>query len=175
MATPQPIAFTGQWTLAELNSNFPASAYPYCIAWVSDRSPPGYLTSDGVSWSDDSVPIGAPAARTLSLATAYQAANPAKPALVTVNLTSNANISLSGGTTNTADVVIGATNAVASGTGTTIGKYTNSNTGALTVGLNISTVAANPTTFVLPAGWYFAVRQTAGTVSITSAFDQAVG
>lgn len=119
--------------------------------------------------------IGAPNSRSLSLATAYQATNTAKPSTVAVNLTSTATISLSGGTTNTATVVIGSTNAVASGTGTTICNYANTNTGALTIGLNINTVAASTCTFALPIGWYFAVRQTAGTITITSAFDQQIG
>lgn len=94
---------------------------------------------------------------------------------MTVNLTSTATISLSGGTTNTADIVIGSTNGVAGGTGTQIGKYANTNTGALTIGLNLSTVSAVSYSFMLPAGWYFAVRQTGGTITITSAFDQSLG
>lgn len=210
MATPQPIALTGQWTAASLQSTFPAASYPFCMAWVTDRTPAaGYMYSNGTSWVADTtipasatplgdttggavgtslnyaredhahpifvLPVSAPNSRTLSLATAYQATNNAKPAVVTINLTSTATISLGGGATNTADVVIGSTNAVAGGTGTAIGKYANSNTGTLTIGLNISTVAANPTTFVLPAGWFFAIRQTAGTVAITSAYDQAIG
>lgn len=76
---------------------------------------------------------------------------------------------------NTADIVIGSTNAVASGTGTQIGKYANSNTGALTIGLNLSTISGVSYSFALPAGWFFAIRQTNGTVMITSAFDQAIG
>lgn len=119
--------------------------------------------------------FGSPTARTVSLATAYQATNTAKPAIVTINITSTANLSLSGGTTNSADVVIGSTSAVASGTGTVAGKYSNASTGSLTIGLNTNAVAASPMTFNLPTGWYFAVRQTSGTVTITSAFDQAVG
>lgn len=119
--------------------------------------------------------FGSPNSRTLSLATAYQATNTAKPAIVTINLTSTANFSLTGGTTNTADVLIGSTNGVASGTGTIMGKYANSVTGTIAVGLNMNSQAANTYTLALPAGWYFAVRQTAGTVTITSAFDQSVG
>lgn len=119
--------------------------------------------------------VGTPNSRSVSLATAYQATDNTKPAFVVANLTSTATLSLSGGTTNTADIVIGSTNAVASGTGTTIGKYANTNTGALTIGLNLSTVSAVGYSFALPAGWYFAVRQTAGTVTVTSAFDQSLG
>lgn len=119
--------------------------------------------------------FGTPMSRTLSLATAYQASDTSKPAMVTVNLTSTANFSLSGGTTNSADIVIGSTNAVASGTGTVVGKYSNSITGTIAVGLNMNSASANPLTFALPSGWFFAIRQTSGTVSITSAFDQKVG
>lgn len=119
--------------------------------------------------------FGAPTSRALSLATAYQATTAGSAAVVTVNLSSTAALSLSGGTTNTADIVIGSTNAVASGTGTIIGRYANTNTGALTIGLNLSTTSASAYTFALPANWYFAIRQTAGTVTIASAFDQVVG
>lgn len=133
---------------------------------------PGNTGSPGVPGVNA---LGAPTSRAVSLATAYQATDPTRPALVTVNLTSTASLSLSGGTTNTADIVIGSTNGVAGGTGTAIGKYANTNTGALTIGLALSTVSAVSYTVALPAGWYFAVRQTAGTVAVTSAFDQSVG
>lgn len=118
---------------------------------------------------------GPPTARTVVLATAYQASAPAKAAIVTVNLTSTASLSLTGGSTNAADIVIGPAATVAAGTGTAIAKYANSNTGTLTIGLALSTIAAAPVTFALPAGWFFAVRQTSGMVTITSAFDQAIG
>lgn len=127
------------------------------------------------SWPTQSVPIGSPNSRSLSLGTAYQATDPTKPALVTVNLTSTATLSLSGGTTNTADGVMGATSGVSGGTGSTVCKYANTNTGALTIGLNLSTVMSVQCSFYLPAGWYFAIRQTAGTVSIVNAFDQSLG
>jgi len=119
--------------------------------------------------------IGAPNALALSLATAYQATDPTKAALVTVNITSTASITLAVGTTNTADVLIGATNAVAGGTGSAIGKYRNSQTGALVVGANLNTDSTVQYTFFLPAGWFFAVRQTAGAVTIVNAFDQSIG
>lgn len=119
--------------------------------------------------------FGTPNTRSISLATAYQATDPTKPALVTINLTSTASISLSGGTTNTADVLIGSTNAVASGTGTILGKHANSNTGTLTIGLNLSTIATGQITLPLPIGWYFAVRVQSGTVTVVSCFDQSVG
>ena len=60
-------------------------------------------------------------------------------------------------------------------TGTAVARYANTNTGALTIGLALATTATQSATIALPAGWYFAVRTTSGTVSIPSAFDQAVG
>jgi hypothetical protein len=119
--------------------------------------------------------IGIPNPLTPAAATAYQATNSRQPAVVTVNLTSAAALTLSGGSTNSAQIVIGATNAVAAGTGTVVGLYSNSNTGSLSLGLNISTVQAVPVSFSLPVGWFWAWRITAGTVTVTSAFDQAIG
>lgn len=119
--------------------------------------------------------VGSPNARSLTLATAFQATDNTRSAVVNVNLSSTATLSLSGGTTNSASVVIGSTSAVASGTGTVIGNYSNSNTGSLTIGLNLSTISAVPVSFMLPKNWFFAVLQTSGTVSISSGYDQAVG
>lgn len=120
--------------------------------------------------------VGQPAPRSLQLATAYQALDPTKPAFITVNLTSTAALSLAGGTTCTADLVIGPSNAVAGGTGTALEKYANTLTGALVVGLAVNTQGATPLTFMLPVGYFFALRQTgAGAVSITSAFEQSIG
>lgn len=119
--------------------------------------------------------IGSPNALAPSLATAYQASDPTRAAVVTINLSSAAGLSLTSGETHTADVLIGSTNAVAGGTGTVAGKYNNSLTGVLGVGLGVNVASANPIVFTLPIGWYYAVRQTSGTVSIVSAFDQAIG
>lgn len=119
--------------------------------------------------------ISSPNTRTLSLATAYQCTDNMKPCIVVINLQSTATISLSGGTTNTGNALIGSTNGVASGTGTILCAYTNSNTGALTIGLNLSTIATSQCTLSVPIGWFFAIRQIAGTVTITSAFDQSLG
>lgn len=137
-------------------------------------------TNDGLSITCMPPPtvafvIGTPTSRTFSLATAYQPTDNTKAAVVTINLSSTANISLSGGTTNTATVVLGSTTGVATGTGSIICNYANSNTGTLTIGLNLSTIAATTCTFAVPAGYYFAVRQTAGTITIVNAWDQSAG
>lgn len=115
-----------------------------------------------------------PNARTLSLATAYQALDPSHDAEITINLTSSASLTLTAGTANTADVVLGATTAVANGTGSVVGKYANTLTGALVVGANLAVAGAEEIRIRVPAGWYFAVRQTAGSVTIASAFDQSI-
>lgn len=121
------------------------------------------------------VAMGTVNSRTVAAATAYQATDPTKVASTNINLTSTAAISLSGGTTNAAIVYVGSTTGVATGTGTPICRYGNSNTGALTIGLNLNTISAIPCHFDLPIGWYFAVVVTSGTVTITDAYEQSVG
>lgn len=142
---------------------------------TGSQGPQGATGATGAQGPAGINAFGTPTARSIAAATAYQATDPTKPAIVSINLTSTASISLTGGTSNAAQVIIGATNAVASGTGTVIGLYSNTNTGALTIGLALSTISAVPVTFTLPAGWFFAFRITSGAVTATSAFDQAVG
>lgn len=117
---------------------------------------------------------GVPAPVTVLLATAYQALDPTRPAVININMNSVAALTLGGGTTNTADILIGATSAVAAGTGTIIGKYRNTLTGTLVIGVAINSDASSQIQFLLPIGWFYAVRQTSGTVSIISTFDQSV-
>jgi hypothetical protein len=124
--------------------------------------------------------FGAPVSRTVAPGTAYQATDKTKPAMVTLNLTSSAALTLSGGQTHTADVLIGPTAASVAPTagapsGAAVAKYANSNTGLLSVGLALSTIATQSATIALPAGWFFAVRVTSGAVTVASAFDQPVG
>lgn len=119
--------------------------------------------------------VAYPSARAISLATAYQATDPTKAAIFTVNLNSSASFSLTGGSTNLASIVLGSTNAVASGTGSATGRYANSSTATVAVGVGVAGIAGSSYTFILPIGGYFAVLQTSGAVSITSCFEQAVG
>lgn len=118
--------------------------------------------------------IGAPTALSLTLGVAFQATDPTKAAMICINMNSIAGLTLGGGTTNTADILIGATAAVASGTGSIVGRYRNTLTGTLVVGLAINTDSASQVQMMLPIGWFYAVRQTAGTVVILSAFDQSI-
>lgn len=174
LALVAPSAFAQFNTLTD--SNFPvcADVNGQHLNWN------GWLPGGGAVCGTSAAPtapptISSPTSRSLSLATAYQATDNTKPAVVTINVSSTATITLTSGTTNTSAIVIGSTSGVASGTGSAICPYTNSQTGTLVVGANLSTISTSQCTFVLPAGWFFAVRQTAGTVSISSAFDQSMG
>lgn len=143
-----------------IKSSMPsASAMQQCVA-------PMVLQSEA---------IGSPNTLSLTLGTAFQATDPTRSAYVTINVNSVANLTLAVGTTNTADILIGATAAVATGTGTVVGRYRNSLTGTLAVALGANTDQTVTYSLTLPLGWFYAVRQTAGTVTIVSAFDQSRG
>lgn len=96
--------------------------------------------------------------------------------MVTITLQSQSSISLSGTSNNEGAITLGTTNAVATGVGTNVATYKNNLGGGLVVGLSITSQQANTYTVAVPAGYFFAVRQTAGTgLQIVSAFEQAVG
>lgn len=119
--------------------------------------------------------VGNPNSRSVSLSTAYQATDITKSAIITLNLISAPSITLGGGTTNIGEVRIGTNNSVSSGGGTAVGAYRSSLTGTLVLGVAITMDSVNTITFALPAGWYFAVRQTTGSgLAVTSAFDQSI-
>lgn len=88
---------------------------------------------------------------------------------------STAHAGSSAGATNTANILIGTTSAVATGTGTIVDQYENSLTGALIVGLGVNTAANAGCTLVIPAGAFFAVLQTGGSVAVVRAVEQVVG
>lgn len=116
-----------------------------------------------------------PSARTFALATAYQCTDNTKPCILTVTLTSTASLSLSGGTTNTADVVIGTTSGIATSGGTRIAQYSNSLTGTLTLTLAANTASNATYTVNMPASGFFAIRGTSGTVTVVnSSVEQTV-
>lgn len=120
--------------------------------------------------------VSAPVSRSISLGTAYQANTNTKPAVLTITLTSSAALTLGGGSTFAADLVVGPTNAVAGGTGFVLASYLNSLTGTLVIGVAINNGQTVSYSLPLPTGWWFAVRQTAGTgISVASAYDQSLG
>lgn len=153
-----------------------------CNASGSTAVPYECAIGTGLSFSSNTLnvtqtppTIGSPNSRSLSFGTAYQATTSTKPAVVTVNLSSTASLTLGGGTTNTAVVYMGSTTSVNVGTGTAIGTYSNAFTGTVVIGVALSNASTQTVTFALPAGWYFAVLQSAGSVTVSSAFDQSVG
>lgn len=118
---------------------------------------------------------GQPTTRTFALATAYQCTDTTKPCVFTITLTSTANLTLTAGTSNTADIVVGTTAGIASSGGVTIAKYSNTLTGTLVVGLALNTNSNASYTINMPAAGYMAIRQTSGTVTVVnSSTEQTV-
>jgi hypothetical protein len=60
-------------------------------------------------------------------------------------------------------------------TGTLYGVWTNTNTGTLTVGLNLNQRIGSPADIKLKAGSYFILCPTSGTFTIDVAVDQTAG
>lgn len=133
------------------------------------------IVSNVLSATGTPLNVSAPTARSLSLATDYQCLDNSKACVITINLTSTASLSVSGGTTVVGEVRLNSTTGASMGNGTAVGAYKNSLTGTLTVGLNIQTDSYNAITVVVPPGYYFAIRQTTGTgLSIVSTYDQVI-
>lgn len=118
---------------------------------------------------------GAPAAMTIAFATAYQVADPTKAAHINIMLESNYVTTVAGTSADEIEVRIGPTNGVATGSGTQVATWKTSLTGiSLTVGLGL--IQRNPVAFMLPIGWYFAVRRISGTTAtISSTLAQPLG
>lgn len=118
--------------------------------------------------------VGAPVARTLAFATAYQATTNTKPAAVSIVVDCTTTISLGSPQANTVELIIGATNAVASGTGTLADTFRSDL--SVSILISLGWTGRQSLQCTLPVGYYFAVRRTAGTgMTIVSAFDQALG
>jgi len=116
----------------------------------------------------------APTARSLALATAYQATSTTKPAFISVMVEATYTVTVASAQTDTMELWIGPTAAVATGSGFAIATWRSGLTGiALTIGL--ASIDRGQLAAMLPIGWFFAVRRTAGTAAIiTSAFDQSL-
>lgn len=120
-------------------------------------------------------PINAPNVLSLAMGTAYQATDPTKSALCIINFTSTASLTIGGGQTHTAEIVIGPTNAVSGGTGTVVCRYRNGQTGGVVVGVALNAELTVPCAFYLPRTWWYAPRLIGGTVTIFAAEDQSIG
>jgi hypothetical protein len=138
----------------------------------------GINGTNGINGKDGAPGINsfsAPRALTVVLARAYQASDPTKAAIITVTLQAQSSVSISGASNNEGAITIGAANTVAAGTGATVATYKNNLSGSFVAGLNINNLQASTYTINLPAGWWFAVRQTSGTgLQVVSAFEQLI-
>ena len=117
--------------------------------------------------------FGLPASRTLVLTTPYQAANPAKPAIVTVSPVCSASLTLSGGSTCSLQARIGLAPLTCT-SGTVVATWTNGNTGTLTVGLALNQIMGAPYGINLPTGASFILCPNAGTFTVTAS-EQSAG
>lgn len=119
-----------------------------------------------------------PALRTpINKATAYQASVTTKPAIITITLSSTSSFTLTGNISNEANIVMGSTNAVATGTGQVMAKYANILGGGLVVGVSVTNKSTQTYTINLPAGYFFAILNANNTTGVTidSVFEQTVG
>ena len=118
---------------------------------------------------------GYSAPRSITLATAYQAVNPLRPALVVLTFSAPTTLLLTVGTTVTGDLRIGPDASVATGGGVLVAPYKKSMTGVLGVGVSLASDDYETKTFLLPANAYFAVRQLSGAgMLVVSASEQAI-
>lgn len=112
------------------------------------------------------------------LGSAYQASDPARAAVMMLNLASLSSNSLLVATeaSQKGELMIAATAAeITGGTAQKVAVHENTQGGVLVIGLTITQRIAQCISFLLPAGWFFGVRQTVGSnLSIASAFEQAV-
>lgn len=136
-----------------------------------------YLRGDGslATLPSYAISFSAASSRSISLATAYQCSVTTAPCVITVTLQSQSSISLSGASNNEGQITVGSTSGVSSGTGTNVATYKNNLGGGLVVGLSLNSQQANTYTVFIPAGYYFAIRQTSGSgLQVLSAFEQVV-
>lgn len=181
-ASPPSVVVPGNFSVATLPD--PAD-YAEKMAWATDGIAGGcFMYSNGLAWvAQSSTPfllaLGPPNPRTLTFGTAAQATDPTKAALVTVNLSSQASISLLDSTQalQRAEVYIAATAAGVTGaTGSRMAVPQNLQSGTLVVTLVINQTISQQVTLFLPIGWFFGVRQITGTnFTVASSFDQSIG
>lgn len=137
----------------------------------------GPTGSTGATGPAGPTTIGSPNARTPAFATAYQATDNTKPGFISAMIDTAYTVTVIGTQADTVELRIGPVAAqVAAGTGGFVAAtYRASVTGiALVIGLGIG--QRNQISALLPAGWWWSLRRTAGTAAtITSASDQSLG
>lgn len=117
--------------------------------------------------------VGAPNALSLAFSTAYQATNPAKPAFVHITVDLTTTVAVGSPQANTCELVVGSTNAVASGTGSIEDTYRSDLSVTL---ISLGFTGRQSLKAIIPVGYWYAIRRTVGTgITIVSASDQAIG
>lgn len=140
-----------------------------------DKGDAGSQGSQGVSGVNS---FSLPTLRSgINKATAYQATVATKPSIITITLSSTSSFSLSGNVSNQSNIIIGSTNAVATGTGQIMAKYANVLGGGLVVGVSVTNTNTQTYTINLPTGYFFAILNANSTTGVTidSVYDQSVG
>ena len=114
--------------------------------------------------------FSAPAARTVAVSTAYQAADPAKAANISISPTCTNTTTVLAASACTTTVRQGSTSALSCSTGTIVKAWSST----IALGLVITQGNTFPFDIKLPIGGYFVLCPTAGTFTI-SAVDQSAG
>lgn len=164
----------GSSSAAILNFGIPAGA-------KGDTGATGAAGATGATGATGAAGVnafGAPTAITPTFGTAYQAANPSKPAVITAMIRTAYSISIAGTQADTVELRIGASSAdIIAGTGTSkaVGSFEASLTG-IAISIGMAQISRNELVAHLPAGWYYGLFRVAGTTAtVQSAFDQSVG
>lgn len=122
---------------------------------------------------------GAPVARTLALATLYQAIDPTKPAIVSLGVETNYTVTLASVLEDIVELRIGAPgdkDKLLNGSGGVAVASFRSSLKGLAVTIGMVQAQRSQLLAVLPTGWYFAVRRTVGTTAtIQGAIEQPFG
>lgn len=164
--TNKPTLFSGAWS--DLSGKPAFAQVAFSGSWNDLVDKPGIPTP----YTFD---FGEPVVRTLALSTAYQAANPAKPAFVTVSASCNAALTLAGGGTCTLQVRTSPTSGLNCSNGTAYATTMNANTGTLTVGLGLNQRVGSAIDIKLRAGAFFILCPVSGTFTVDAAVDQTAG
>lgn len=114
-----------------------------------------------------------PSTRSAALSTDLQSGTPAKATIITITPTCPATLSLSGGTTCSMELRMGAS-ALTCSTGTVVMGWTNGNTGTLTIGLNTVQTIGSGGVLHLPIGGHFILCPTSGTFTVVTVVEQAI-
>lgn len=153
--------------MSTVSGGTPSSFTNATVNGVAMTSP---VTIDGTTMLPTA--IGAPVTRSLSLATAYQASTPTKPALLKVEITCVTTVGVGSPQTNTIELRIGPNNTVASGGGTRADVFRSDLSVTL---ISLGWTSQGVLRAEIPAGYYFSINRTVGSgTSIVTAYDQAL-